>query len=58
MITCYFKLFHVTLIKLSVSLCDIPMFLIKYLTMHKVHKHAGVIRQLLYGCVYIRKIIH
>ena len=26
--------------------------------MHKVHMHAGAIRQLLYGCVYLRKIIH
>ena len=25
------------------------MFYIKYLTMHKVHMHAGAIRQLLYG---------
>ena len=29
-----------------------------YLTMHKVHMHAGAIRQLLYGCAYIREIIH
>ena len=34
------------------------MFYIKYLTMHKVHMHAGVKRQLLYGCAYIREIIH
>ena len=27
-------------------LSDIPMFYIKYLTMHKVHTHAGAIRQL------------
>ena len=28
------------------------MFYIKYLTMHKVHMHAGAIRKLLYGlCV-------
>ena len=33
------------------------MFYIKYLTMHKVHMHAGAIRQLLYGCVYVREII-
>ena len=26
--------------------------------MHKVHMHAGAIRQLLYGCVYVREIIH
>ena len=26
--------------------------------MHKVHMHAGAIRQLLYGCAYIREIIH
>ena len=34
------------------------MFNIKYLTMHKVHMHAGAIRQILYGCVYVREIIH
>ena len=39
-------------------LSDIPMFYIKYLTMHKVHMHAGAIRQLLYGCAYVRGIIH
>ena len=39
-------------------LSDIPMFYIKYLTMHKVHMHAVSIRQLLYGCAYVREIIH
>ena len=34
------------------------MFYIKYLIMHKVHMHAGAIRQLLYGCAYVREIIH
>ena len=29
-----------------------PKKYIKYLTMRKVHMHAGAIRQLLYGCVY------
>ena len=28
-------------------LSDIPMFYIKYLTLHKLHMHAGEIRQLL-----------
>ena len=32
------------------------MFYIKYLTLHEVHMHAGAIRQLLYGCAYIRDI--
>ena len=36
----------------------IPMFYIKYLTMCKVHMHAGAIRKLLYGCVYVQEIIH
>ena len=31
-------------------LSDIPMFYIRYLTMHKVHMHAGAMKQLLYGC--------
>ena len=32
--------------------CDIQMFHIKYLTMDKIHMHAGAIRKLLYGlCV-------
>ena len=35
---------------LMATLSDIPMFYIKYLTMHKMHMHAGAIRQLLYGC--------
>ena len=39
-------------------LSDIPLIYIKYLTMHKVHMHAGVIWQLLYGCAYVREIIH
>ena len=34
------------------------MFYSKYVTMHKVHRHAGAIRQLLYGCAYVREIIH
>ena len=39
-----------TLYMLNMS--DIPTFYIKYLTMYKVHMHAGVIRKLLYGlCV-------
>ena len=39
-------------------LSDIPMFYIQYLSMHKVHMHAGTIMQLLYGCAYVREIIH
>ena len=34
------------------------MFDIKYLTMYKVHMYAGAIRQLFYGCAYVREIIH
>ena len=34
------------------------MFYIRYLTMHKVHMHAGAIRQLLYGCAFVREITH
>ena len=37
-------------------LSDIPMFYIKYLTMYKVHMHAGAIRQLLYGYAYVREL--
>ena len=39
-------------------LSDIQMFYIKYLTMYKLHMHAGAIRKLLYGCAYEREIIH
>ena len=39
-------------------LSDIPMFYIRYLTMCKVQMHAGAIRKLLYGCAYVRAIIH
>ena len=38
-------------------LSDTPMFYIKYLTMYKVHMHAGAIRMCLYGCAYVREII-
>ena len=48
-----FLLYH-----LIAPLSHLPMFYIKYLTMHKVHMHAGAIRQLLYGCAYEREIIH
>ena len=34
------------------------MFYIKYLIMHKVHMHAGVIRQLLFDCACVREINH
>ena len=34
------------------------MLYIKYLTIHKVHMHTVAIRQLLYGCAYVREIIH
>ena len=34
------------------------MFYIKYFTIHKVHMHAGAIRQSLYSCAYVREIIH
>ena len=44
--------------ELIAPLSDIATFYIQYLTMHKVHTHAGVIRQLLYGCAYEREIIH
>ena len=43
---------------LIAPLRDIPMFYIKYLTMHKVHMHAGAIRQLEHGCAHLREIIH
>ena len=50
---------NMTLINVFITpLSGIPMFYIKYLTMHKVYMHAGAIRQLLYGCVYVREIIH
>ena len=39
-------------------LSDIPMLYANYITMHKVHIHTGAIRQLLYGCAYVREIIH
>ena len=31
------------------------MFYIKYLTMYKMHMHAGAIRQLLCGCAYVQE---
>ena len=46
------------IIVIIAPLSDIPMFYIKYLTMHKVHMYASAMRQLLYGCAYVREIIH
>ena len=51
-----FEVNHLT--KKTAPLSDIPMFYFKYLTMHKVHMHAGTLRQLLYDCAYVREIIH
>ena len=42
---------------LIAPLSDIPIFYIKYLTMYKVHMHAGAIK-ILYGCAYVREKIH
>ena len=44
--------------KLIAPFSDVPMFYIKYLTMYKVHMHAGAIRKLLFGFVFVRMIIH
>ena len=44
--------------QIMAPLSDIPMFYTKYLTMCKVHIHAGTIRKLLYGCAYVWAIIH
>ena len=49
---------YVILTEIIAPLSDIPLFYIKYLTMHKVHMHAVAIRQLLYGCAYVREIIN
>ena len=50
---------NMTLINVFIApLSGIPMFYIKYLTMHKVYMHAGAIRPLLYGCASVREIIH
>ena len=34
------------------------MFYTRYFTMHKVRMRDGALRQLLYGCTYVREIIH
>ena len=49
---------HDHLIDIIAPLSNIPMFYIKYLTMHKEHMHVGALRQLLYGYAYVREIIH
>ena len=46
------------LIYFIAPLNDIQMFYIKYITMDKMHMHTGAIRKLLYGCAYVREIIH
>ena len=43
---------------LLAPLSDIQMFYIKYLTIHKMHMHAGAIRQISYSCAYVREIIN
>ena len=43
---------------LIAPLSDIPIYYIKYLTMHKVQMHAGARRQLLYGYAYVLEIIN
>ena len=50
----------ITVYTLIAPLSDILMFCIKYFTIHKVHMHAGGIRQLhvLCGGAYVREIIH
>ena len=50
------NIYAVKIFLIIAPLSDIPMFYIKYLTMHKVHMHAGAIRQLWYGCVYVQEI--
>ena len=49
---------RLTRLNLTAPLSGIPMFHIKYLTMQKVHMHVGAIRQFLYGCAYVREIVH
>ena len=44
--------------RLIAPLSDIRMVYIRYLTMHKVHMHAGAIKQLLYGCAHVQEVIH
>ena len=48
-----------TRLKLCIApLSDTRMFSIRYLTIHKVHMHAGAIRKLLYDSAHVREIIH
>ena len=47
-----------TVYTLIAPLSDIYMVCITYFAMHKVHMHAGGIRQLLCVCAYVREIIH
>ena len=53
----YYEPAHLITVLIA-HLNDIPMFYIKYLTMHKVHMHADAIRLVLYGCAYVQEIIH
>ena len=50
---------RVFILKVFIALLsNFPTFYIKHFTMHKEHTRAGAIRQLLYGCAYVREIIH
>ena len=43
---------------IKAPLSYIPMFYIKCRTLCKVYMHAGTISKLVYGCGYVREIIH
>ena len=46
------------MLNLIAPLSDIPMLYTKYLTLYKVQMRAGAIRKLIYGCTFVRVIIH
>ena len=54
---CLFVNLYTVLVRIA-PLGNIPMLYINYLTMYKVHMHAGAIRKLLYGFAYVGEIIH
>ena len=46
------------ILNLIALLSDIPMLYTKYLTLYQVHIRACAIRKLMYGCAFVREIIH
>ena len=59
-LTLYIMILNVQcpILNLIAPLSDIPMHYTKDLTLYRVHIRAGAIKKLMYGCAFVREIIH